>query len=56
MENEKKASEQAVESQGKKKLPWDTGGCPFFFFGDEDSAEYDLDKMKKFFNRFKKKK
>ena len=33
---------------------WDTSGCPFFIFGDDEAAEYDLNKLKKFFNKFKK--
>lgn len=40
----------------RPKKDWGSNGCPFFVFGDDDAAEYDMAKMKKFFDRFKKKK
>ena len=54
MEDKKKTLESAVDSDRPRK-DWDPTGCPWFIFGDEDAAEYDLDKIKKFFGKFKKK-
>ena len=34
---------------------WDTGGCALFIFADDAAANYDLEKVQKFFSRFKKK-
>lgn len=48
MEDEKKTSEPV---RPKDQRNWDPSGCPWFIFGDEDSAQYDLEKMKKFFQR-----
>lgn len=45
----------AVDSD-RPKNGWDPNSCPLFIFGDDDAAEYDMKKMKKFFDRFKKKK
>lgn len=55
--DEKKTTELMDSDRPKnKKDGWDTSGCPFFVFGDDDAAEYDMKAVKKFFNRFKKKK
>ena len=39
----------------RPKKDWGSNGCPLFIFGDDDAAEYDMKKMKKFFSRFKRK-
>lgn len=56
MEKNEKTIVGDVDSKRPKKTDWDPNSCPFFIFGDDDAAEYDMAKMKKFFNRFKKKK
>ena len=56
MEKHEKTIVGAVDPNRPKSDPWDPNSCPFFIFGDDDAAEYDMDKLKKFFNRFKKKK
>lgn len=55
MEDEKKAVPVDPE-RPKEKSGWEPNGCPFFIFGDEDAAEYDIEAIKSFFSRFKKKK
>ena len=55
-EHEKKAAELNDSERPKNKSGWGPNGCPFFIFGDEDAAEYDINAIKKFFSRFKKKK
>lgn len=55
MEKNEKTIAGTVDAN-RPKTDWDPNSCPFFIFGDDDAAEYDLDKMKKFFDRFKKKK
>lgn len=53
MEDEKKTTEPM---RPKDSRQWGTNGCPFLFFGDDEAAEYDLGKIKKFFDRkFRKK-
>lgn len=54
--DEKKTTELIDPERPKNKEGWGTSSCPFFVFGDEDAAEYDMNALKKFFNRFKKKK
>lgn len=58
MEKHEKTTAGVVDSDRPKdkKIDWDSNSCPFFIFGDDDAAEYDLAAIKKFFNRFKKKK
>lgn len=56
MDEKKTVQLKDSERPKDKKDGWGTSGCPLFIFGDDDAAEYDMDKMKKFFNRFKKKK
>ena len=53
--DEEKKTFNPVNDPERPKQGWDTGGCPWIIFADDDAAEYDLDKIKKFFNRFKKK-
>lgn len=48
MDEEKNSQEQM---RPKEQRDWHTGGCPWFIFGDDDAANYDLEKMKKFFQR-----
>lgn len=55
MEDKKKTPATVVDPD-RPKRDWGSNGCPFFVFGDDDAAEYDIAKMKKFFDRFKKKK
>ena len=58
MENKKRIS-QSTNVDGVKepvKKDWGTGGCPFLFLADDESAEYDLEKLSRFFGKFKKKK
>ena len=55
MEEEKKNIPVDPE-RPKEKSGWEPNGCPFFIFGDEDAAEYDIEAIKSFFSRFKKKK
>lgn len=43
------------ERPKEKKKEWDTSSCPLFIFGDDDAAEYDMNAIKQFFSRFKKK-
>lgn len=55
MENEK---ENLSNQQRPKdiKQDWDTNHCPWFIFGNEEAANYDLEKVKSWFNKkFKKK-
>ena len=40
----------------RPKKDWGSNGCPLFIFGDDDAAEYDMEAIKNFFSRFKKKK
>lgn len=54
--DEKKTTELKDSERPKNKKDWGTSSCPFFIFGDDDAAEYDMNAVKKFFNRFKKKK
>lgn len=54
--NEKTNVGNLDPNRPKNKTDWDPNSCPFFIFGDDDAAEYDMEKMKKFFNRFRKKK
>lgn len=57
MENEKKDFPVDPERpKAKNDTGWEPNGCPFFIFGDEDAAEYDMKALKSFFDRFKKKK
>ena len=43
------------ERPKEKKKDWGTSSCPLFIFGDDDAAEYDMNAIKQFFSRFKKK-
>lgn len=37
------------------KEDWDTTHCPWFIFGEDEAAEYDIQKMKAWFKKkFKK--
>lgn len=59
MEKNEKTPAVGVDSdrpKNKAGWDWDSNSCPFFIFGDEDAAGYDMKALKKFFNRFKKKK
>lgn len=58
MENKESIPEfvESADSARPKKKGWDSNGCPLFIFGDDDAAEYDLDAIKNFFSKFKKKK
>ena len=56
MENEKTDVTAVDPERPKEKVDWGTNNCPFFIFGDEDAAEYDINAIKEFFSRFKKKK
>jgi hypothetical protein len=60
MENYEKTS-AVVRPKERAAGDWDVPGCPFFFFGDEAAAEYDLEKIraagakiKAFFDQFKR--
>ena len=56
MEKKKKVSQPNVESSpNEEKNDWGTGSCPFYVFADEDAAEYDMQKLSKFFSKFKRK-
>ena len=52
---ERNETKNSVVNEPEKKQDWGTGSCPFIFFGDDDAAEYDVKKIKKFFSKFKKK-
>lgn len=55
MENEKKNFSDQQRPRDVKD--WDTNHCPWFIFGDEDAANYDLEKVKSWFiKKFGKKK
>lgn len=56
MENQKKAF-QSVDSDRPKNKDggWDTGSCPFFFFGDDIASENDLQKACAFLDGVKEK-
>lgn len=56
MDEKKTVQLNSSDRPKDQKNDWGTSGCPLFIFGDDDAAEYDMAKMKKFFNRFKKKK
>ena len=55
-ENEKTLAGVADSERPKDKLDWGSNSCPFFIFGDDDAAEYDMKAIKNFFSRFKKRK
>lgn len=49
MENEKKNFSDQQRPRDVKN--WDTNHCPWFIFGDEDAAKYDLEKAKSWFTK-----
>lgn len=53
--DEEKTTELKNSERPKDARNWGTSGCPLIIFGDDEAAEYDIKKMKKFFSRFKKK-
>ena len=56
MEDEKKIIEPE-RPKDRRGIDWNPPHCPWVVFANDDSAEYDIEKMKKFFGRkFKKKK
>lgn len=54
---ERKAGDIQLEEERPKHKegPWDTGGCLFFFFGDDEAAENDINKACAFLDRVKEK-
>lgn len=50
MEDEKKTFSEGVRPKDAKQ-DWDTGHCPWFIFGNEDSANYDIEKVKSWFKK-----
>lgn len=42
-------TKELIQESGREKWDWDTGSCPFIFFGDDKAAENDLMKLKSLF-------
>ena len=55
MEDAKKTVQSTEVDSDRPRKDWDPTSCPWFIFGDDDAAEYDVDKIKKFFGKFKRK-
>ena len=48
-------TKELIQEAGREKTgwDWDTGSCPFIFFGDDKAAENDLMKLKALFGAHK---